>query len=167
MHTGQPEASGLDAPEGKTEPEASSSAIPEEKINVTPKDLAIIKEAFEVIRKEMSKVYNLRFIVEAIGYIDYYEYMGDNFEEWDFINSYYKIQHSSEYYSITPDIFRDLFIIHCEKSGMPVAKVAEQRKAAMVGKEGRFTLNEKLSDYIYQKRKQKKVQAEISKKVSF
>ncbi|XP_050439741.1 uncharacterized protein LOC126845184 [Adelges cooleyi] len=139
MHTGQPE--------GKNEPEASGSAVPEEKINVTPEDLALenlqingesddelIKEAFESIRIEVKKEFNDNFTSGNIGHYDYYFYMGENYIEWDFIYSYLENhkQGRSEYYWIDFLTFRDLFKIHCEKSGVPVAKIAEQRKVAIV-----------------------------------
>ncbi|XP_050439742.1 uncharacterized protein LOC126845186 [Adelges cooleyi] len=127
MHTGPLE--------GKNEPEASGSAVPEEKINVTPEDLALIEEAFEGCRKLALIEYDVDIIEERVGLDDYYLYMGDNIQEWGFVKSYFETYKEwTSYFSVTSELFRELFKIHCEKLGVPVAKIAEQRKAALNSK---------------------------------
>ncbi|XP_050427502.1 uncharacterized protein LOC126837612 [Adelges cooleyi] len=144
-----------DAPEEKAELEASSSAVAEEKINVTPKDLELIDEAFASIRKLLEKEYDDDLTNGKIGPYDYYLYMGDNDNDWDFIRPYLEnhIQDRSEYFCITSELFRDLFIIHCKKSGQPVAEIAEQKQIAMVKKVGNFAFNRKFFDYLIVKLK--------------
>ncbi|XP_050439749.1 uncharacterized protein LOC126845188 [Adelges cooleyi] len=145
MHTGQPE--------GKTEPDALGSAVLEKKSEVTPEDLMLIDEAFVSIRKYVENEYVDHFTDDNIGLFEYYFYMGDNVEEWVFIRSYFEsyVQGNMPvYFSISLKKFRDLFKIHCEKLGVPVAKIAEQRKAAMDEKEKNRTDPEsKLDDYIF------------------
>ncbi|XP_050427504.1 uncharacterized protein LOC126837616 [Adelges cooleyi] len=144
MHTGPLE--------GKNDPEASGSAVPEEKINVTPEDLELIEEAFEGCRKLTLIEYDVDIIEERVGLDDYYLYMGDSNDQWEFVKSYFETYKEwPSYFSMTSDIFRDLFIIHCEKSGLSVSKIAEQRKAKLdskITKKGYLDWKHKLNEYL-------------------
>ncbi|XP_050431467.1 uncharacterized protein LOC126840022 [Adelges cooleyi] len=124
MHTGQPEASG--------------SAVSKEKTVLTPEDLRLIDEAFTNARKSV-KVAQKNTSNGCIAADNYYTYMSDNNDEYDFIASYLEDYleepESKQFYCIDLPKFRYLFNKHCELLEKPVAVIAEERKAAMETKE--------------------------------
>ncbi|XP_050433940.1 uncharacterized protein LOC126841484 [Adelges cooleyi] len=114
-----------------THPDAPELRTEEQQLE----DKRTIEKAFENCIKWMSLKNG--YIHENISEHVYYRYMGDNQNDWDFIENYYLVfvPKEKEHYFIDLELFTNLFIKHCQISGKPVKIVAEERAAAVKKKD--------------------------------
>ncbi|XP_050431422.1 uncharacterized protein LOC126839991 [Adelges cooleyi] len=116
---------------------ATGSAEHEEKTQAElEKDDTIIDEAYKNAIKWVS---SKKKLTDGLSIWQYYSYLGDNEEDWNFIrlyfNEYIKRGYMGIHYHINSVMFRDLFKKHCELLRVTVEEFAEKRKALTDNKE--------------------------------